>query len=171
MSSSSQELTCDKTVLKAKYENQWKSILNSQGTKPGQGNKLRTYNKFKGSFVPEPYLAQVKTPTYRVALTQLQVSAHRLMIEQGRYKHIPVENRLCTECDELGDELHFVMHCQSLTTARTDLLEYIKHKFPHTATLNSENLFIWLMINEDADINNKIAKFIYEGFDKLFGSV
>ena len=36
------------------------------------------------------------------------------MIEKGRYKGIPVDDRLCTEYNMLEDELHLVMLCNKL---------------------------------------------------------
>ena len=60
---------------------------------------MRTYVKFKSSFIPEDYLS-VKQEKHRKALARLRRSAHSLVIERGRYITSPtsVENRTCKNC-------------------------------------------------------------------------
>ena len=77
----------------------WNSELSRQTSKKGEaGNKLQTYRLFKSWFQLEGYLSQVKVAKYRIALTKLRVSCHRLQIELGSY-HKPCsilpEQRLC----------------------------------------------------------------------------
>ena len=79
---------------------------------PG-GNKLRTYRLFKHVFELEPYLSNVRTTALPVALTRLRIGSHSLAIEVGRYHRpspLPVEERLCSCCQTIEDELHFFMH-------------------------------------------------------------
>ena len=40
-------------------------------------------------------------------LLHLGIHEHNLMIEKGRYLHIPREQRLCDACNENEDEVHF----------------------------------------------------------------
>ena len=47
---------------------------------------------------------------------KLQINAHDLLIEMGRYtksKKTPIENRLCRFCksNNIEDEPHFILHC------------------------------------------------------------
>ena len=49
------------------------------------GKNLRKYKLFKENFHLEYYLAVVATIKYRIALTKIRVSCHRLVIETGRY--------------------------------------------------------------------------------------
>ncbi len=51
-----------------------------------QGNKLRTYPRFKQKFTYEIYLDVDKNYRKRQIITQIRCSAHRLEIETGRYK-------------------------------------------------------------------------------------
>ena len=64
----------------------WNSELSRQTSKRGEaGNKLRTYRLFKSRFQLEGYLSQVKVAKYRIALTKLRVSCHRLQMGDELY--------------------------------------------------------------------------------------
>ena len=55
----------------------------------------------------QPYLDKVVTGKFRVALSKLRLSSHRLLIESGRWNRpqpIPREQRLCAICNYLEDE-------------------------------------------------------------------
>ena len=43
----------------------------------------------------------------RKLITKFRISDHDLLIETGRYKNIPREQRCCTVCNILDDESHF----------------------------------------------------------------
>ncbi len=47
----------------------------------------------------------------RKLFTKLRINAHDLLIEHGRYFQpiLPVEDRLCTSCKAIDEEVHFVM--------------------------------------------------------------
>ncbi len=73
----------------------WKSIIQSPGSdfrdcwteQINTERKMRTYRKFKTSFVAEDYLC-IKNNAHRKPLTKLRVGAHRLAI-RGRYSKPP----------------------------------------------------------------------------------
>jgi hypothetical protein len=77
-------------------------------------NKLRLYATVKGCFKREPYIDLVQSRNQRAWLSRLRCYAHHLKIEQGRWKKIPVNERICKVCntDEVGDEYHAVMKCK-----------------------------------------------------------
>jgi hypothetical protein len=85
---------------------------------------------------------------------------------EDNYKGIPVDDRLCTECNMLEDELHLVMLCNKLARERKVLLDHVTSKFPSTALLDHWSMFQWLMLNEDADVNCRLAEFVYNGLPK-----
>ena len=60
---------------------------------------------------------------YVTAMSRLRISAHELMIEKGRYKNIKRQDRLCTYCKEIEDELHFLDKCSLFNNQRDDLLK------------------------------------------------
>ena len=55
-------------------------------------SKLRTYAIFKKGF--EKYLVNVRNTCERKLITKFRLSNHRLMIETGRHKGLPVEERV-----------------------------------------------------------------------------
>ena len=60
--------------------------------------KLSTYLFLKTNFRLEKYLTLLR-PEYRKPICRLRVSAHRLLIEMGRYNNTPRTERICkTAC-------------------------------------------------------------------------
>ncbi len=69
--------------------------------------------KFKYSFNYENYLSIMTKCDSRKLFTKLRISAHDLLMKCGRYSQptLLVEDRLCTNCKVIDDEVHFVMTC------------------------------------------------------------
>ena len=58
------------------------------------------------------YLMKPIPSKYIQLITKYRLSAHLLMIEKGRFTHIPRENRFCFCCQmEVEDEYHFILKC------------------------------------------------------------
>ena len=99
---------------------------------------------------------------FRIALTQLRVSSHRLEIESGRWSRpnkTPRENRKCKLCNSLEDEYHFLFECSLYNKLRTS---YFKPYF----RLNS-NMFKTVQLlqsNNENDIK-RLATFVYKAFE------
>ena len=51
----------------------------------------------------------MKIRKYRNSVVKLRISAHQLLIETGRHRNIPRDERICELCDknELENEFHF----------------------------------------------------------------
>ena len=82
--------------LSEQFIQDWFVRINKPEGKKGS-NKLRTYKLFKENFQLEYYLTAVATVRYRIALTKIRVSCHRLAIETGRYQKptsLPINQRL-----------------------------------------------------------------------------
>ena len=59
------------------------------------------------------------------------------MIEQGRHKQLPIENRLCPLCkQDVEDEYHFITQCRNLNNSRTSLFNKITDVIPDFINLN-----------------------------------
>ena len=79
-----------------------------------------------GTFKFQPYLEKVTTRKFRVALSKLRMSSHRLMIEAGRWNRphrTPRGQRICTVCNQLEDEYHFLFECRLYNDERTIFLK------------------------------------------------
>ena len=157
-----------KHKLKEEYSENWeKSLRKETGKNDKNGNKLRTYNKFKFHYTREPYLEQIENRKYRSAIAKLRTSSHKLNIEAGRYKNIKLENRLCTCCtqNKIEDEIHFLIQCPAYTIERTILYDRAKSVCSGFMNLTDENKFIWLLTTEQ-ELLYTLGVFIHDGFKK-----
>ena len=57
------------------------------------------------------YLKCVNIEKYRIALSKLRLSSHRLCIETGRWSNTDISDRTCPSCNSLEDEFHFLFEC------------------------------------------------------------
>ena len=51
---------------------------------------------------------------HRIALTKIRVSCHNLAIEKEQYQKpssLPVDQRLCSICNVIEDEVHLICAC------------------------------------------------------------
>ena len=60
-----------------------------------QSNKLDTLKGVNKVFSFEKYISCINIETHRVALCTFRCSAHKLMMEEGRYRNIERMQRLC----------------------------------------------------------------------------
>jgi hypothetical protein len=67
-------------------------------------------SKLLGYIVLEEYLIKEKNYKNRQLIAKFRTSDHCLQIETGRYINIPHQQRLCTTCNILEDEYHFLVH-------------------------------------------------------------
>ena len=83
---------------------------------------VRTYSLHNRESNLKPYLDAIKDARYRIALTKPRASWHPLEIESGRYTvpKTPLSERLCSVCQELEDEIHFLMRCTRYNSLRND---------------------------------------------------
>ena len=91
-------------------------------------SRARFYRKIAG-FCLQPYLDFVTIKKFRIALTKLRVSSHRLEVETGRWTRpvsYPFDERKCLICDVLEDEYHFLFECPLYADLRK---QYISRYF------------------------------------------
>jgi hypothetical protein len=153
--------------FKRMYTEQWKCTLNKGDNSGSRGNKLSTYKEFKENFELETYLLNIKNKQVRSSLTKLRISAHTLKIEMGRYhkpEKIPVERRLCEECNEVENEYHFVMNCSMYTNLR-DIFFIDLENTINTYSMTDIDKFNLLMSSHDYNVNNMFSKFVHAAFE------
>ena len=103
-----------------------------------------------------------RDPLDRRRLTKFRLSAHKLLIETGRYKGIPRNERLCERCllGEVEDECHFLFKCQKFDFQRTKLLEVIHKSCPNFPKLKLKDQLIWVLSSEDLSVLRAISEYI-----------
>ena len=86
--------------------------------------KLRTYRSFKSEFKTQAYVkANVLNARQRSAVVKMRNGTYPLEIELGRYRGIPVENRVCILCrSEPETEDHFLLNCAKTDDIRQKLI-------------------------------------------------
>ena len=118
-------------------------------------SKLRTYAKLKTVTGLEEYLNSVENVRDRTALTKIRLSNHSLMIEKGRHQGLQENERVCPFCDnEIEDEFHFVMECNTFDVLRQQLLIEMMGTDNVFNELDDNEKFIFILSKPEA---SKIA--------------
>ena len=99
--------------MKEKYIEFWKESFDINSNE--YNRKLITYRIIKEDYKIENYLLSNANKEEIRSFTKIRISDSKLMIEKGRHKKVPKENRKCPLCTtEIEDEFHFVIHCRKL---------------------------------------------------------
>ena len=86
-----------------------------------------------------------KLPTYYCKnLFRFLTRNHRLPIETGRWKSTPTNERKCSQCNDIGDEYHYLLKCPQFNDIRKKYIKRYYYKRPNmikfTQLLASENI-------------------------------
>ena len=109
-----------KLRLRDNFVQNWNSRLS-------ESSRARFYSSFS-NFEYQIYLDLVKINKFRVALSKLRVSSHRIEVEVGRWTRpkTSLVARKCRVCNVVEDEFHFLFECQLFTDLR---IKYLKNIF------------------------------------------
>ena len=104
--------------------------------------KSSTYLFLKTNFRLEKYLTLLR-PEYRKPICRLRVSAHRLLIEMGRYNNTPRTERICKNCmrNEIEDVKQFIIRCNKFTKEREEIFKLISSKVKYFTHLQDKKKF------------------------------
>ena len=123
--SESEAQTCTMSdIISTKYKCDLNTELSSL-RRQIQDNKLYTFSNIYSNVSLQDYLSFGLPKDKTRELAKLRISAHDLLIERGRYfrPRIPRESRLCTSCNEIEDEEHFMLYCSMNSALRNDLFK------------------------------------------------
>jgi hypothetical protein len=125
-------------------------------------SKLDSYKLFKCDFVEEKYLSCIENTKHRIALSRFRCSSHKLAIEEGRFRNIERNNRLCTKCNQhqIENEYHFLLICPKYRTLRTELIKNYYISWP-----NHYKFKALLQTKSKKQLNN-LGKFIFLAMEK-----
>ena len=149
------------TRLSDQLIHDWFVRINKPEGKRGS-NKLRMYKLFKEYFQLEYYLTAVATVKYRMALTRIRVSCHRLTIESGRHQKptsLPINQRFCTLRNQVEDEIHLVCICKRNAHLRMAFFGFLKSIHPLFQFMPPKEKVIYIMQNKDYNVINHLAVF------------
>lgn len=153
---SSSLLLCIKNKLKERYELFWEKHMKSDEKMV----KLRTYKLIKKQFGLEKYLEDLNDRKHRKALSAFRISAHKLNIERGRYLNQKVEDRLCTNCKVIEDEVHVLCQCNKYQMSRNQMYQIILDKKINMKRANKE-IFIDILTSSDSDVLKAVGLFVF----------
>lgn len=124
--------------------------------------KLRFYDFVTKEYRLEPYLINCKNKNYRKTFCKFRTSCHDLMIEKGRHKKIPRENRICKYCKQVEDEYHLLDECLLYDDMRNNLLLNIKSG-GNGSKQNTDKLSKIVTCDKYQMV---IIKYVYDCFEK-----
>ena len=111
--------------------------------------KLRYYNIFKTEFGVEDYV-KLNLPKYkRSIIAQFRSGILPLSVETGRFRNIPLEDRICIFCNhnQIEDEFHFLTQCPLYELFRKLLYDQILLYDNSFVQLDDFDKFIYININ------------------------
>ena len=120
-----------KQILNDQYYQKWLSDINTLST-------CVNYRIFKENVELEYYL--IKLPfRYRVVFSKFRCRNHKLPVITGIYNNVDRDNRICTHCNEVGDEYHYIFKCPIF---KKDRKTFLKHYYcEHHSTYKMQLLF------------------------------
>jgi hypothetical protein len=137
---------CDLDVIKSlisqNFTQYWQNQLLS---KP----KLRFYRIYKTVPTVENYVLLNLSSVERSYMAQLRLGILPIEVETGRFRSIPLENRICKLCnlDTIENEKHILFKCSLYNDIRNIWLGKLRLSVPDFDNMNYENQLLSLFIN------------------------
>ena len=85
-------------------------------------SSFRACAKLKTNFKRSSYINKLPNNLCKILMAFITRN-HRLPIETDRWQNIPVQQRQCPNCDEIGDEFHYIFVCSLFSGTRMKYIE------------------------------------------------
>ena len=133
-------------------------------------DKLRYYNMYKCNREKEDYLSFNITRYQRSLMAQFRLGILPLEIEVGRYRQMPLSNRICHMCsvDAVEDEIHFLCECESYADYRSFLFSNAAETDPNFPSLDNIDKFVYLMSNHQKAVITFLTNAVYKRIHSLY---
>ena len=153
---------CKQTV-KDKFVNYWTAEIQNSSKNP----IIRYYSSHKTVVCMEHYLDSISDIRYRTTLTRLRTSSHTLEIEWGRYTvpRTPIFDRLCINCNDVKDEIHFLVYCKLYEESRNIFYKKVARRNSDFADFTDHEKYIFLMKTTDPFILAWFGKYVFKLFN------
>ena len=137
-----------KICIQDQYRQQWQSIVDAS-------SKCSFYRIIKDNMNIESYLTSL--PQHLLySMVKLRMSNHRLPIEHLRHSGVIREERRCSICKVLGDEVHFLFHCPMFNQQR---VLYLGKKYANSRNVTNVELYTFFNDSNKEKMYN-LAKFV-----------
>ena len=125
-------------------------------------NKLETIKSLNKVFEFGKYLNCINIDRHRITPSRFRCSAHKLLIEEGRYRNIERNLRICRFCylNAIENEYHFLMVCPAYRNLRNYILPRYYYCWP------SKSKFIKLLIEKQTGNLKRLGKYLYLANEK-----
>ncbi|CAC5381582.1 unnamed protein product [Mytilus coruscus] len=149
-------LSCVKDKLVELHQQQW---INGLEDMP----KLRTYKNIKTDNKVEPYWKTCLSRQQRSVIARMRSGTLPLEIENGRFRNVPLDQRLCIMCksQSIEHESHFMLYCKRYGQLRTTLFNAIVDNYNDLNTLPVNIRLKHLFCNYSKLVSNFILKLFY----------
>lgn len=112
------------------------------------------YKIFKTDFQQSDYFSRLPISSCK-KLMRFRTRNHRLPVETGRWKSIPLDERKCSYCDlDIGDEYHYLLVCDHFKLERQTFMKPYYYTRPNTLKLEQ------LMNTKNIKVLRKLCQFI-----------
>ena len=102
--------------------------------------KLRHYTRLKVRPGFEQYL-NLSNPKLWQSITKLRISAHKFLIETGRFENKASAERTCPlYCDGIGDVCHYICNNEEIKKVRHELMMLFYQNWKGIEKLSNEEL-------------------------------
>ena len=102
-----------KDDIKQHYRDKLVSEVNDSAQHPDK-YKFQVYKRFN------PDLTALDLHSTHFKLPRLRLSSHCMPVETGRWRRLTREERVCTACNTLGDEEHYIYTCPEIDRTNLD---------------------------------------------------
>ena len=92
------------------------------------------YKIVKVNFAQSNYINDLSSNLTKSLLSFITKN-HRLPIETGRWNNTVINERKCVNCDDVGDEFHYLFKCNTFTNERHKYLNRYYYNRPNTQKL------------------------------------
>jgi hypothetical protein len=94
-------------------------------------------------------------PKY-LTLSKFRITNHKLPVENGRWKNIARENRICPLCNngDIGDEFHYLFKCQ-----------YFGNHLKYLSSFRKPN-YLYIFCNSMPSANRLLKKATFGDIDQ-----